>query len=71
VGTWSFGGILVLTLVVVSLMALTLSSIVSDIVGASGDRSAKASTQYGGTSGSRAGNCEISVTSSLTVVENT
>jgi hypothetical protein len=72
VGNWGFGGVLVFTLVVVSLMALTLPSIVSGIIGVSGDRSTELSSQ--GSEHllkSSAGNCEISVTSTFTVVDNT
>jgi len=72
VGNWGFRGVLVFTLVIVSLMALALPSIVSVVAGVSGDRSAKLSSQ--GSEHllkSSVGNCEISVTSTFTVVDNT
>lgn len=71
-GTRDFRGVLVLTLVVVSLMALALPSIVSGVAGVSGDRPAKLSGQGSEPQlKSSAGNCEISVTSTFTVVDNT
>ena len=70
-GNWGFRGVLVFTLVTVSLMALTLPTIVSGVIGVSGDRSAELSSQ--GSEHllkSSAGNCEMSVTSTFTVVDN-
>ena len=71
-GNWGFRGVLVFTLVAVSLMALTLPSIVSGVIGVSGDRSAELS-------GPRSEHlltpsatyCEVGVTSTFTVAENT
>jgi hypothetical protein len=69
--TWGFRGVLVFTLVVVSLMALTLPLIVSGVIGVSGGRSAELSSQVSEPQlKSSAGNCEISVTSTFTVVGN-
>lgn len=71
-GTCSFKSILVFILVAVSLMALTLPSIVSGIIGVSGDHSAELSGQGSNQLAAHSSDsCEVSVTSTFTVAENT
>lgn len=71
-GNRGFRGVLVFTLVAVSLMALALPSIVSGIAKVSEDRSTELSSRSNGTPlKSSAGSCEVGVTSTFTVVDNT